>query len=126
MRSLSSHETCHKRLTIQVPGRYHPCALQLQQESPQEDSEEVPTSLHSNKDNNACQYVGHIHQFPAHSTRLGLVCNAGGAGALFAYGAFKGLEPAFTPTPAMADPQMIHKALKAQQCIVHVFSLKGL
>ena len=46
-----------KKLTIQIPGHYHPCALQPQQESPQEDPEEVPTSLRSNKDDNMPQFL---------------------------------------------------------------------
>ena len=111
--SLPDTETRRERLTIRVPGRYHPRAPQPQQESPQEDSEEVPTSLRGNEDDDARQYVGRVHQCPARSTRSGLVRNAGGAGALLAYGAFEGLEPAFVPTPATADPQTTREALKA-------------
>jgi len=103
--------------TIRISGRYHPHAPQPQQQpepmSPQNDSEESPTSLRGDEDDDAPQHVGSVHRFPARSTRSGLVCNAGGPGALLAFGAFEGLEPAFMPTPTTPDPQTTREALRA-------------
>ena len=38
--------------------------------------------------------------------------NAGGSGALLAFGAFEGLEPAFAPTPTTPDLQTTREALR--------------
>jgi len=107
-------ETSSERLTIR---RYHPRAPQPQQHpgpiSPQGDSEEPPASLRGDEDDDAPQYVGRVHQFPTRSTRSGPVRNAGGSGALLAFGAFEGLEPAFAPTLTTPDPQTTRDALRA-------------
>ena len=104
-------------LNIRIPGRYHPSAPQPQQQperiSPQDDSKEPPTSLRGDGDDNAPQYVGRVHQLPARSTRSGIVHNAGGSGALLAFGALEGLEPAFAPTPTTPDPQTTREPLRA-------------
>ena len=110
-------ETSSEQLTIRLPGQYHPRAPQLQQHpepiSPQGDSEEPPASLRGDEDDDAPQYIGCVHQFPARSTRSGLVRNAGGSGALLAFGAFEGLEPAFVPTLTTPDLQTTHDTLRA-------------
>jgi len=58
-------ETSSERLTIRLPGCYHPRAPQPQQHpepiSPQGDSEEPPASLRGDEDDNAPQYIGHVH-----------------------------------------------------------------
>jgi hypothetical protein len=41
------------------------------------------------------------------------VHDAGGGGALLAFGAFEKIEPAFTPTPTTPDPQSIQDTLNA-------------
>ena len=41
------------------------------------------------------------------------MCNARRSGALLAFGAFEGLEPAFAPTPTTPDPQTTREALHA-------------
>ena len=61
---------------------------------------------------NAPQYVGCMHKFPAHSMRSGLVHNSGGEGTLIAFGAFEEV-PAFAPTPTTPDPQTVSQALEA-------------
>ena len=108
-------ETSSKQLTIWLPGHYHPHAPQPQQHpepiSPQGDSEEPPASLCSDKDDDVPQYISCVHQFPARSTCSGLVRNAGGSGALFTFGAFEGLEPAFVPMLMTPDLQTTHDAL---------------
>ena len=110
-------ETRSERLTIRISGPYRPHAPQPQQQpgpiSPQVDSEEPPTSLRGDEDDDAPQYVGRVHQFPARSIRSGFVRNAGGSGALLAFGAFEGLEPVFEPAPTTPDPQTSREALRA-------------
>ena len=39
--------------------------------------------------------------------------NAGGSGALFSFGIFEGLEPAFAPTQTTPDPQTTREARRA-------------
>ena len=104
-----------KRLTIRIPGKFHPRrAPQTRQASPQDEHEEPIQAPPPGDDPDAApQYVRRIHQFPARSTRSGLVRNAGGGGALIAFGAFEEIEPAPVPTPTMTDPQTVHDALNA-------------
>ena len=93
---------------------YHPHAPQPQQQpepiSLRVDSEEPPTSLRGDEDDDAPQYVGRVHQFSVRSTRSGF---AGGSGGLLAFGAFEGLEPAFEPTPTTPDLRTSREALRA-------------
>jgi len=60
---------------------------------PVSDSEEPPTSLCSDEDDDAPQYVGCIHQVPAQSNCSGFLCNTGESSALVVFGEFEGHSP---------------------------------
>jgi len=77
------------------------------------DSEDPPTSLRGDEDDNAPQYVGRVHQLPARSICSGFVRNAGVPGALLAFRAFERLEPALAPTTTTLDPRTTCEALCA-------------
>ena len=93
-----------ERVTIRVPGRYHPNAPKP--------AIETPSSLSGDVDDDAPQYVGRVHQYPTHSTRSGLVRRSEGAGASLAFGAYE-IAQDFVPTPSTPDPQTIRDALDA-------------
>jgi hypothetical protein len=100
-----------ERLTIRVPGRYHPRAPPVALTD--DPAENIPSNLVGDETDDAPQYVGQVHNYPSRSTRSGLVRHAAGTGALLAFSAFEQLAKAFTPTPSTPDPRMIQDALGA-------------
>ena len=62
----------------------------------------IPSNLTGNADDDAPQYVGKVHHYPAASTRSGLVRH---------FGAFDESSQAFKPTPSTPDPRTIQEAL---------------
>src|SRR5258706_5719515 len=102
-----------ERLTIRLPGRYHPRAQNLSRASTDDAIPHVPSNLTGDTDDDAPRYVGKVHEYPASSTRSGLIRSTEGAGALLAFGAFEGPSQAFEPTPATPDPRSIEEALDA-------------
>jgi hypothetical protein len=114
----SDVEAPREKLTIRIPGRYHPRAPQAQlqhhpEASADEPPEPTPMDLHGDEADSAPRYVGRVHDFPARASRSGLVRNEGGGGAMLAYGAFEVVEPTFTPKPTTPDPQTVREALAA-------------
>ena len=114
-----------EKITIRIPGRYHPRAPRLQSPTRYETSVEThgePMDISSDEDDQAPKYVGRVHHFPERSSRSGLVRNGGGGasaraagdeGAMLAYGAFEVLEQTFIPTPTTPNPLTIHEAYNA-------------
>jgi len=102
-----------EKLTIRVPGRYHPRAPKPATTLADDSTDHVPSNLAGDTDDDALQYVGQVHHYPARSTRSGLVRHAEGAGALLAFGAFEEPNQAFNPTPSTPDPRTIRDALDA-------------
>ena len=100
-----------ERLTIRIPGRYHPRAPR--HSTAIADDIPIPSNLTGDADDDAPQYVGNVHHYPAASTRSGLVRHAEGSGALLAFGAFEESSQAFKPTPSTPDPRTIQEALDA-------------
>ena len=72
-----------ERLTIRVPGRFHPRARRpalAPIDDPVDDpANHIPTDLAGDPNGDAPQYVGQTHDVPPRSTRSGLVRRAGGA-----------------------------------------------
>ena len=109
-KSTSSHAAANytvntrTRVTIHMPGRYHPNAPKP--------AIETLSSLAGDADDDATQYVGCVHQYPMHSMCSGLVHRLG-AGASLASGAFEELAQDLVPTPSAPDPRSIRDALDA-------------
>ena len=91
-------------LTLRLPGCYHPHAQNLSTELVGDAGPHIPSNLTGDTDDDAPRYVGKVHQYPANSTRSGLVHHAEGAGALLDFGAFEGPTQVFEPTSATQDP----------------------
>ena len=91
--------------TIRIPGKHHPRRAP-QPEPPTRHStpQTEPEELLQGDSDEAPQYVGRVHQFPARSTRSGLVRDAGGGGALLAFRAFEDVRPTFTPVTIVMYP----------------------
>jgi len=110
------------KITIRIPGRYHPRAPRPSHREASADTHEEPMDTDHDGTDRAPRYVGRIHDYPDRSSRSGLVRNAGGGatmrdtggeGAMLAYGAFEVLESAFTPTPTTPNPLTVHEAFSA-------------
>jgi hypothetical protein len=88
-----------EQLTICVPGRsQQPTSIA---------EEDTPANLLGDEDEDAPQYAGRIHQFPARSTRSGFMRSAEGGGAMLAFTAVETIEDEFTPTPSAPVPQTV-------------------
>ena len=107
-KSTSSHAATNytvdmrTRVTIHVPGHYHPNALKP--------AIETLSSLAGDANDNATQYVGFVHQYPMHSMCSRLV-HQSGAGASLTSGVFEELAQDLVPTPSAPNPWSIQDAL---------------
>ena len=106
-----------ERITIRIPGKLHPRRMTHSQSDMHHGTAQdapIVATPHTDEIDTAPKYVGQIHHFPERSSRSGLVRDAGGGGALIAFGAFEEIEePASEPTPTTPDPQTVNEALKA-------------
>ena len=106
-------EPRRERLNIRIPGRYHPSAPQPQQQLSPYRHRMTPRNLQPAYSATRTMTRPSMSAAFTRSTRSGFVHNAGGSGALLAFGAFGGLEPAFAPTPTTPDPQTTREELRA-------------
>ena len=92
-----------EKLTIHVPGCYHPHAPKPATASADDPTDHIPSNLAGDTDDDVLQYVGQVHQFPTCLTRSGLVCHTETTGMLLAFGAFEKPPEAFILTLSMPD-----------------------
>ena len=63
----------HEKITIRLPGRYHPCTQNLCPAPADDAAPHIPLNLTGDVDNDVPHYMGKVHQYPTRSTRSRLV-----------------------------------------------------